>query len=274
MTHDDIIETAEASAFLEIPEDEAPNSPLPRAARTGQTTPLRSLPLLLLQEALTRSELRRIRDARAFCLVVEAPSPAWVVPLEKALRSLGSWTAIEVRDGTTRFRRKPEDGAAELAERIAAGQRVAAISHAPSALLPACLIDCADIRVTLGHPSDRVIRAAIKAATGSMPRRVPARLGLDLADLLSCIRVGSTAASCVSRLRKAALARARVGSAGENLPHVLDLHGYGEATDFARNLLTDLKAWRAGHIPFEQISRTLLLVSEPGLGKSSGRVRQ
>ncbi|WP_198580571.1 AAA family ATPase [Methylorubrum sp. DB1722] len=267
MTHDETTET-NATDFFELPDDEAPSKPPPRRQTGKHSTPRKALPLILLQDALTGAELRRVREARSLLLLVKVPSPAWVESVRDALRALGSWHEIEVRDGSTRYRRKPED-VGEVAVRIGDGLRVAAVCHDPAALLPPSLIACADISVALGPPSDRVIRRAIKAVTGTMPRRVPHRAGLDFADLVGCIRVGDTAAAAVRRLSEASQARLGTASDLADVPHVLSLHGYGAATAWASNLLKDLEDWRAGRLDFSCISRTLLLVSEPGLGKTT-----
>ncbi|WP_181017358.1 AAA family ATPase [Methylobacterium sp. V23] len=227
--------------------------------------------VLLLQECMTSAQRRRIRTDHSLCVVVQAPSPAWVEPLGVALRALGAWQTVDLRDGTARHKRKPEDGNIEIAAALAVGRRVVGISHAPDTMLPRSMLTGADLRIVVGHPTDRVVRRAIRAATGTMPRAVPPGFaaGLDFSELAACIRVGGTPADAVGRLRRAAQSRLALDPTLRDQPDVLEMHGFGRARDWAECLLADLKEFRAGRLGFSALSRTLTVCSEPGLGKTS-----
>lgn len=270
MTRDITTET-EAQEFLEW---NGPDDPTPEPEGDeawAPVPPTRSLALALLEAVLTPSQRRRMLREASLCVVVQAPSPAWCEPLRSAFRSIGQWAHVELRDGTAKYKRRPEEGAAEIANALAGGVRVLGISPSPETQLPPCLVASADIRITLPRPTERVIRQVIREATGSNPRKFPAGIveGLDFPDIIACIRMGTTAASCVHRLQAASLSRGATDPSLADAPDVTAMHGFGEAALWARNLLADLSQYRAGHIRFDQISRTLVLASEPGLGKTT-----
>lgn len=53
------------------------------------------------------------------------------------------------------------------------------------------------------------------------------------------------------------------------IPTIETLHGYGPAKEWALDLKSDLSLWRAGTLPWEQMSSRLLLSGPPGTGKTS-----
>jgi cell division protease FtsH len=94
-----------------------------RADPTARASTAHTLGRLLLEAALTPALRQKLSSRDSLGVLVEAPSPGWVAPLRQALNSLGSWDHVESRDGTARFKRKPDDGAAELTGMLAAGRR-------------------------------------------------------------------------------------------------------------------------------------------------------
>ena len=182
--------------------DEAEN---PKATSCGGV-----LARLLLDEVLPPEVRARIRTERGIAVLVEAPSAAWVSYIRGALADLAAWGHIEVRDGSSRYKRKPEDGAA-LADAVGAGLRVAVVCHAPEAHVPPAFIATADMRLRPGRPTAALVAAAIRALTGEEPELVPTSVdGLDLPDLLTALRSGAGGAlACVRRLERAIATGAR-----------------------------------------------------------------
>lgn len=89
-------------------------------------------------------------------------------------------------------------------------------------------------------------------------------LAYPIADVLAAIRPGRDADFTLKRLREAHSRR----DISDDPPPIEHLHGYGIAEDWARNLASDLDAWRRGAIPWSEIDAGLLLSGPSGVGKS------
>ncbi|WP_131798209.1 AAA family ATPase, partial [Devosia elaeis] len=138
--------------------------------------------------------------------------------------------------------------------------------------LPKAMTASADIRIKIDHPDDELLRQAIKMATGRYPRSMPAGVshGLDYSDICGAIRTGSSAKACIERLVAASKAKSEAAPGLEDVPPVEELFGYGDELEgWAKALISDLGAWRAGKLEFSAIQRTAVLASEPGLGKTT-----
>ncbi len=215
--------------------------------------------------------IRRQLAGGTCCAIIEVPGAGWVDPIRRALRRLGEWDHAVVRTGSERSSSRPDGGNDVVVETLARGGRVVGISHAPDRLLPSALVGAADVRLVIGTPSNPVIARVIRAATGRSPRALPDNLvaGLGFEDLCAAIRVGSTPASCVRRIKAATAARTGTDASLADVPLLTELHGYGEAMGWALDLVADLERWRRGEIAFDAIERCAVFASEPGLGKTT-----
>jgi cell division protease FtsH len=242
------------------------------AATRGKRTSAQTLGLLLLEAAMTPAIRRKLAGREGLAVLLEAPSPSWVAPLRHALTSMGSWDHVESRDGTARFKRKPDDGAAELTGMLAAGRRVAVVCHAAAQHVPPAFIAAADIRISPGFPTEGILRATIEAVTGTAPRGLPdAAARLDLGDLEAAIRVRSTPAQCVRRLAAACSHRFGIQEDPGTIPYVSELRGYGLAGDWANRLVEDVNAWRRdpASTRWGDLDAAVVLGGPPGVGKTS-----
>ncbi|GJE19497.1 ATP-dependent zinc metalloprotease FtsH [Methylobacterium marchantiae] len=258
--------------FLAYPEPDDDGTDEPTTVTSGLVAPHLSLGGHLLEAAMTPAQLRRFRYSPGLSVLIEAPTPAWVAPLRSAAAGMANWQHIEARDGTARHARKPTEGENELARVLGAGHRLVAVSHAPERLLPPSVVAAADMRIRTGHPTAAVIRKAIRDATGTWPRPGSDKLGarLDFFDLVSAIRVGSDARSCLDRLARATAGMTVVTQFQAHVPPLEDLCGYGEAGQWAKRLVDDVNAWRRGEIPdFSTIDRQIVFAGPPGTGKTT-----
>jgi cell division protease FtsH len=235
---------------------------------TGSCSSL--LARLLLEEAMTPETRQRVTGERGVAVLLEAPSAAWVPHLRRALAQAAKWGHLEGRDGTYQTRRKPTDGAAELVEAVAAGQRVAVVCHAPEAHVPPAFIAGADLRLRTGRPTAALVTAAIHAMTGKTPRKVPAAVErLDLPDLTLALRSGTGGVTgCVKRLERTLAARATSSTPLRDVPMVHDLHGMGEPGEWARRLVEDQRSMSPDTF-WREADRCCVIAGEPGLGKTS-----
>ncbi|ACS40565.1 hypothetical protein [Methylorubrum extorquens] len=132
--------------------------------------------------------------------MIEAPTPAWIEPIRSAADAMAPWDLAIGMDGTPKgFRHAPAERE-RIAESLAAGHRIVAVSHAPARHVLPSLVARADIAIRTGHPTSAVIRDVIRDATGVEPGPTSNRLGdrLDFFDLVSAIRPRgrTSSASC------------------------------------------------------------------------------
>lgn len=229
------------------------------------------LPRALLENGIGMEGIAKIGAEKNFCLLVEAPSSDWVIPLWRTICDIGDWDLSLSKSVANRARAQDDSTVDGLVNVLGAGGRAFAVSQAPKDLLPAAMLSAADMIVSLPAPTARVIAATIKAVTGKLPENVPASLGVGLRfeEIATSIRQNSTPQECVERLERASAAKRRVEHMGADVPYVHELHGYGEAQSWAMNLVEDLEAWRRGEISLHDIDRNVVLASAPGLGKTS-----
>lgn len=133
-----------------------------------------------------------------------------------------------------------------------------------------------DGRAQLGKPDWGVVKAAFVAAMGQAPAApLPAEMlaVIPLAAYGSAIRPGAGCNRATTRLRRLAdgLLSAQVGGVPrtEAGPTITDLHGLGEAAEWAKALVRDLQDYRTGRILWRDVDRGALLSGPPGCGKTT-----
>ncbi|MCJ2082486.1 AAA family ATPase [Methylobacterium sp. J-090] len=231
--------------------------------------PSKVLASLILEKALTRATRKRLQNERGLAVLVEPPTAAWVLQVRSALCLAFDWGMTDARDGMGRTR-KPTDGAAELADVIASGQRVVVVCHAPDAHVPPAFIAAADLRIRLNRPTAAMVSTAIRKLTGKAARRVPAQVEiLDLPDIASALRNGiGGPAGCVRRLERAIAAKSSPGANLRRVPPVHELHGQGEAGVWARRLVDDYRTMAPADF-WAQADKSVVVFGDPGVGKTS-----
>ncbi|MCJ2065984.1 AAA family ATPase [Methylobacterium sp. J-088] len=245
-----------------IPEPEEEPDPL--------QSPRDTLAWLLLCETLGALGRRRVAGSRSLALVIEAPSEGYVAPLRDAASRLADFHFQCVRTGSDKVRDKPTYENALVSEKLARGGRICGVSQDPKRYLPSALMAAADLRVSVRSPSNAILTEVIRQATGRRPRNLPPALaaGTDFDTLCAAIRTGSTPRQCVRRIQAIA-AQAGVDATVSKAPLLETTVGYGDAHGWGMRLVADLAAWRRGTLPFESIDRTVVLASDPGLGKTT-----
>ena len=260
---------ADNDDFLDGIEEPGAPSSAPLRKRKSRQPAETLLPRALIESVLGLDGIADISNRPGLCLLVKAPSVDWVDPIFSWLKQIADWDYREAGVSFRRTNHRDDIGGWQTVAALTAGGRVLGVSHDPEQFLPESLVSAADMVLQLPHPNARVVNAVIKAVTGKPPKgltdAVVATLGFE--QIAACIRQNSTPSQCVERLQRAAQPRPIV-MAGE-IPDIKDLYGYGDAKVWALELIEDLEAWRRGDIAFDDIDRNAVLVSPPGLGKST-----
>lgn len=175
----------------------------------------------------------------------------------------------------------PEVEEIEVCEALKGAKGGVDFSEITSALR---LADRVLIVVRRDLPLPRTVLAAVDAVVDAEPvgaatiahavrlledREIPVAeiqrmLVYPIADVLAAIRPGRDANLALERLREANPRRDH----SDDPPGIEELHGYGMASDWARDLADDVDAWRRGAISWSDIDAGLLLSGPPGVGKS------
>lgn len=247
-------------------EDDDMNFPATEDAATAYDV----LPAMLVQEALTAEQLSLVMGEGGFCLTVVTPSTEWTDPIYRSISSIYNWDFRHVKAAPSRSRSSTDDGVSrQVVKTLAAGGRVLGV--APDiGLLPASMRTVSDLTVTLSRPTAPQIARVIEALTGSHPGTLADGVeALGFEQLVACLRVGSSAAECAARLSRVAESTGTSDPLLKDAPELAQLTGYGEAMDWAAQLIEDLGRWRAGTLPFQEIQASAVLASKPGLGKNT-----
>lgn len=240
-------------------------------AAAPRRTPGETLGHLLLETVMTAAQASRFRYAPGLCVVIEAPTPAWVEPLRSAAAAMAAWDlSVAMVGDPHRFREAAAD-AERIARALNDGHRLVVVSHAPGRHLPPSLVAIADVNIRTGPPTPAMIRKAIRDATGVEPGVTSERLGdrLDFFDLVSAIRVGSDLRTCLRRLGSASANRAVVDRFPVDAIDLASQQMDGEAAAWAGRLVADVDAWRRGEIAdFTSMDRHAVLCGPRGTAKS------
>lgn len=221
-----------------------------------------TLPTVMLSRLLGTS-LSKFKNSKPLLALIVVPSKSWAEPIERAAGLLGSFHHVNLSDGRNR-----ESYIRDMMQRVAMGRRVLCVDIAVK--VSPQLSAAADIRVDVTNIERTDLSKSIKSATGAWPRGLTDAdaAGLDLIAAIGAIRLGTTPASCVRRLRAGKLTVSSdpfVASA----PLLADLHGYGDAQAWGERLVADLARWRSGLIDLKDIQRNIVLSGPPGVGKST-----
>jgi SpoVK/Ycf46/Vps4 family AAA+-type ATPase len=273
--------TGTGSADFELIPEEALKE-MADAATTGKEpdpqepvrnlVPARSAIVSAAIEAAASSAQRRTWSApkKPLAVVVVVPTASWVKAVENYFEGLegGRWVTF-ARTGSIKTRDKADVGNDEVAGFLAKDRNIVGIA-ADIQMLPSSLVSTADISITIAPPGGGVLRTAMKRC---LKGRVPSVIddavaaGLDLDDLVSAFRPGSSPAQVTARLRAAASTRRGV-AASVDLPNLETAVEYGDARVWGLALARDIADYKAGRISWSELDRGALVHSAAGFGKS------
>ncbi|MGM4903323.1 ATP-binding protein [Tardiphaga sp. 866_E4_N2_1] len=230
-------------------------------------------------------DLRR----RAPTIVIDIPSPdlftavadSWKTVLfdPKLLRKVaadGSRRRHRDDDALYLVARDPQKPA-KLADQehmglvaLSMGLPLIAISPSGNSHLPQCILRAATARIEMAPLDPTTIGRAIRIVTG---RRSPRRLdaltaaGTSLSDLAIAVRFDREPEECLAELERLAAVKHATKDARDLT--LAQLHGLGEAREWAEMAIADIKAWRAGEIGWNSVASAVALTGLPGTGKTT-----
>lgn len=140
-----------------------------------------------------------------------------------------------------------------------------AASHLPDALLRA-----RDVMLSIGRPDADTIGKTVHLITGSLPRAVldeSLLSKIDVDEIALAVRFDRSAADCMDRLKRLALAKIEPASVRQL--RLDDLHGMDEAVTWAKAFVADVAAWRRGTLPWSAVDAGAIFEGPPGTAKST-----
>lgn len=265
-------EITDLEAAIEGPPDEVPAR---RSDRPDARLNAKKVRGAIVAEAFRRAappSLRRaIAAGRPVVSVVQAPSSAWMEAVDEYLSEARVMTIA--RAGSNKSIDVNQVGNEEVAKCLVAGRSFVGISTDPQRFLPTTLLLSADVTVKLVPPDAKSVRVLLRTLLPPMGRIPSSRIadtsGLDLNDLVSIFRSGSTASDALERLATLAMRRRQSSPHVEGAPILSNAIEFGGAAQiFGLNFVKDVQDWRQGSIQWAEADHGAILHSEPGHGKN------
>lgn len=144
-----------------------------------------------------------------------------------------------------------------------------AISPSVETHLSHPILKAAPIRLQFPQLDPVTIALAIRVVTGRPCREMldeTVAASITPTDLIIAIRFDRTPGECMAELCRLATDKRR-RKTGRDIT-LDEIHGMGEAVEWARLAIRDLNAWRRGEIPWSAVEHGACLVGPPGTGKT------
>ncbi|WP_083196749.1 AAA family ATPase [Rhizobium sp. AC27/96] len=139
-------------------------------------------------------------------------------------------------------------------------------------VIPTVIALAADAVVDIPPITVKDLQAACRFVLKTKASEAQAAEALSYPDplLWSALRIGRPMAESLDRLKRAVNDTAGKKSSLEKkaVPHLHDMHGYGEAKEWGLQLADDLAQWRDGKLDWSDVDKGLLLSGPPGTGKT------
>lgn len=229
------------------------------------------LPLLMLDAVFPKKDRARLQAMACYALLVVVPTQAWAAPFAAILGKKIGPRKLRIISGH-KVSGTYGDPAGELMAHLSDGKSIIAVTHDPATCITNQLKAALDRTVTVGPPTLRMIRKAIKAISGTYPSTLVEAdvAGLEADDILSAMRKGSTATACVRRLRYAAelVTQPEVSTDnGFEAPRTESLPLPQHLRAWSQNLLADMARVKDGTRAANALP-SILLAGDPGTGKT------
>lgn len=203
--------------------------------------------------------------------IVEVPDASWLAETRRQAKQIWPERLVEIAPDSSKMGRDttPANWLKEIKANIAMGCGPIIVTVHTDKRVPKFVSVAADLSVVVPPPDlETVIEAGRMVLKGQVRRflRDVDVSGLDLDTLSACLARGTRAKVAAQRLGNAT-SRAPV-EADDGIPSLASVAGYGEALEWSRNLVSDLRDYRAGSLPWTEVDSGAVLYGPPGTGKS------
>lgn len=145
-----------------------------------------------------------------------------------------------------------------------------AISPLGHTHLPQAINDAATDSIDFPSLDAETVRKTIRIVTGRTCRvRIEQDIlkQLSLPDVEIAVRFDRTPEQCLSELHR--LAASKESKKKSRKLTLSQLHGLGEAHEWATSSIADIEAWKRGEIPWSAVASAVALSGPPGCGKTT-----
>jgi len=271
LPHEGDFETADDETTIDdLPEDVSSATADRPEARLNAKVVRRAIVGEALRRAAPASFTRAVASGRPIAAIIQVPSTAWLKGVDEYLKE--ARVATFARDGSNKSLDSNDVGNEETASCLVGGRCVVGISTDPRRFLPSALLLSADITVKLAPFDAKSVRALLKLLLPGPGRiainQIAATAGLDLNDLVSVFRAGSTTSNVLERLASVVSRRRQTSMHVDGAPILADAIEFGPARTWGLNFVKDLEDWRHGLIQWAEVDHGAILHSAPGHGKN------
>lgn len=281
-----------AARLPSLPGDEDDEAPLSRRPSRA-TNPIPShqaAAALLFARMIDRTPaVSATIGTGAPTILIDVADPLMLEAVEQTWQDVlfeGSTAVMDIADGPGRRRAEldacflvvteapkalPKEKAQKRAlHALSLALPLVAISPMAKTCLPQALNDAATAHVEFPRLDATTVSRVIRILTGKRlrsPVEATTMARISTSDLIVAVRFDRTPAQCVDELRRLAAARAAAKGAREIA--LSELHGLGEAREWAEAAIADIKAWKEGRIPWSQVASGIVLTGPAGCGKTT-----
>lgn len=168
----------------------------------------------------------------------------------------------------------------EVRDALARQASIRVISHNPERFLPRDLLLAADQHLIVPAPAASVLKELAHTLSGRVQRSSLRCLSVDLDELGALLtpnsillghRAGQRAHTFLRRLADLVLGRRSRSTIGFDRADVIleQLHGLGEAGEWALRAAADLRDHAAGRLAWSEVDRGIVIAGPPGSGKTT-----
>lgn len=216
-----------------------------------------------LRAAVPTADIRQALSTREI-VVLAIPSAQWLPFVTKSARAIWPHGRVLPIESP-----KTTDGLDYLKMHVG-GIPLVVVSHDPDNAVPRPLLNAASKRYTVAVPNKGIFLAvAKKIVIGNVERAFAdvEMTGLDFLTMCACLVKGDTAKQAAAKVRNAQKnLTSRTMSAA--LPTLAQTSGYGEAAQWAADLVADIADFKSGQLEWSDVDHGALLFGAPGTGKS------
>ena len=249
------------------PEEDNNIAPLRAIAPQPLSAP-EALGLEALKQALTR-KTRILFAQPSHVIIVRVPNAEWLEPVGKAIIKGFSQVVVKTAGDTVRTKTSEHRVGRDTLSHLQTRRTVAFVSQDPDAILDETVLAAADVTIVIAPPTPVLLRKVIRRVCKSSADGIVSEMAsLPLPTLLSAIRPGVSARTCVSNLHRAVeVSRGRPAPMVPGGPGLAELPLTATVRAWTDQTLVDLATVRTGSLAPDRLMFGVF-EGAPGTGKT------